>query len=95
MAGTELIIDDDFCSATAKYLVQQGEHLDIILSRYLSILEEIRETSIKEGDVADALSAYITYAEKLCKQLCYASQITKAHVQFFLAQIDAADRYLF
>ena len=95
MAGKELIIDDDFCRAMADYFVKQGEHLDQVISEYNSILETIRENGIKEGDVARALSAYISYSKKLSKQFGNISSIAKTHVNNFLTRVDSADQYLF
>ena len=95
MAGTELIVDDEFCKAMGEYYVKQGERLDQVLSKYLTILNDIQKKGIKKGEVAEALSMYITLSKKLCKQFENVSSVTKTHVTNFLSKIDSADQYLF
>lgn len=95
MADKQLIIDDDYCNAIAEYYVKQGAHLDSAINEYIRILKEIRLYGITDGEVAKALSNYISYAEKLKEQMGNISKISKTHVTNFLNKVDRADKYLF
>lgn len=95
MAKNELIIDDDYCKAMGNYFLQQGTQLDSIILQYIAILKEIRTSAIMSGDVSDALSAYIVYAEKLSRRFNDISVSAKNEINKFLTNIDQADQYLF
>ena len=95
MAKNDLIIDDDYCKSMGNYFVQQGNQLDLIILQYITILNEIRTSALVSGDVADALSAYITYAENLSRKFSEISTIANNEINNFLTNIDRADKYLF
>lgn len=95
MATNELIVDDDYLKSMGTYFVKQGEQLDKLISEYISVLKEVKSKAIVSGDVATALNAYITYAEKLNKQIGNISTSAKKQIDNFVAKIDAADQYLF
>lgn len=95
MADNQLIIDDDYCNKMGDYFVKQGNHLDKVISQYVSILQDIKNKAIVSGDVSAALGAYITYAKKLNGQIGDISEITDTHITNFLSKVDSADRYLF
>lgn len=95
MAGKELMIDDEYCNSMKTYFVEQGEFIDKRVAEYISILQNIRNNAITSGDVAKALSEYITYASELSKQVGNLSSIAKGHVDNFLSRVDSADQYLF
>lgn len=95
MASNELIIDDDYCRAMGTYVAKQGQQLDQMISDYVTILQDVRQKAIVSGDVATALSAYISYAEKLKKQIGNISTNASNQITTFLTKVDAADQYLF
>lgn len=95
MASQDLIIDDDFCEALGDYFVKKGEELDLKISNYIAILQELRRRGILSGDVAIALSSFISYASVLKKQIGSISSDMNKQVNTFLSRIDEADRYLF
>lgn len=95
MASNELIIDDEYCRAMGNYYVSQGQQIDQIISEYISILQDVRNRAIISGDVAKALAAYMSYADKLNKQIGSISATAKKQVDAFLSKIDAADRFSF
>ncbi len=95
MASNELIIDDEYCRAMGSFFVSQGQQIDQIISEYVSILQDLRNRAIISGDVAKALTAYISYANKLNKQIGNISTTAKKQVDAFLSKVDAADQYLF
>ena len=65
MAENELIIDDEYCASMASYFCAQGNHLNIMVKNYIDAVEKVKSNAIKEGEVAEALEAYITYVKKL------------------------------
>ncbi len=95
MASNELIIDDDYCTAMGTYFEQQGEAMDKLIAEYISILKDVRGKGIVSGDVANALTTYISYVEKLSKQIGNISKSTKSQIDKFLARVDSEDQFLF
>lgn len=95
MASNELIIDDDYCKSMGTYFTKQGQQLDQMISDYVTILQDVRNKAILSGDVATALSAYITYAEKLKQKIGNVSTNAGNQITTFLSKVDAADQYLF
>ena len=95
MASNQLIIDDEYCNSMAEYFVNQGEHLEEVISQYVAILQEIKDSAITSGDVSNALGTYISYAQRLNGQMTNISTIAKSHVSNFLTRVDSADKYLF
>ena len=65
MAGTELIIDDDYVNEMADFLNTRATNLQEGIDRYIQILENIRRDAIKQGATADALDTFISYAKNL------------------------------
>lgn len=95
MASKDLIIDDDFCKSMGSYFVKKGEEMDQLITDYISILQDVRNKGIVSGDVATALSSYISYASKLKKQIGNISSDVNNKINSFLARVDDADQYLF
>lgn len=95
MASKDLIIDDDFCKSMGTYFVKKGEEMDQMIVDYISVLQDVRNKGIVSGDVATALSSYISYASKLKKQIGNISSDVNNKINSFLARVDDADQYLF
>lgn len=95
MASDNLIIDDDYCKAMGTYFTKQGEQIDKLVMDYISILQDVKNQAIISGEVSDALSAYITYVQKLNKQIGNISTSIKVQIDKFLTRIDLEDQYLF
>ena len=62
MAGTELIIDDDYVNEMADFLNTRATNLQEGIDRYIQILENIRRDAINRSN-ADALDTFISYAK--------------------------------
>ena len=95
MASKELIIDDDFCKAMGTYFVKKGEEMDQMIADYIAALQNVRNKGIVSGDVATALSSYISYASRLKKQIGNISSDLNKKIDSFLTRVDDADQYLF
>ena len=65
MAGSELVIDEEFCKNMGKYFESRGDHLDASIQEYIQILENIKNNSITSGEVSEALESYIQYSKKM------------------------------
>lgn len=95
MASNELIIDDEFCRTMGTYFIKQGQQFDQMIDNYISILQNVRNKGIVSGDVATALSSYISYVSKLKKQIGNISFDVNRKINSFLSRVDDADQYLF
>ena len=95
MASKDLIIDDEYCSSVSGYVDREGNNIESLLNFYIAALNEIRQKAILEGDVANALSAYIGYATRLKGRFRILSTSTKIQISNYLEAIDEADKYLF
>ena len=65
MAGTALKIDDDYVLNMGETLSEKEKELQSGVDKYLEIMKKISEDAIKEGETAQALDTFITYAEEL------------------------------
>lgn len=95
MASKELIIDDDFCKKMGAYFVKKGEEIDQMVSDYIVILQDVKKNGIVSGEVANALSSYISHASRLKKQIGNISTGVNKQINSFLTRIDDADQFLF
>ncbi len=95
MVSNELIIDDDYCKAMGTYFLKQEEEIDELISKYLSILQEIKDKAIISGDVSDALTVYLAYVQKLTNHFGVISLSIKSQIDKFLERVDSEDQYLF
>lgn len=95
MASNELIIDDEYCNLMGTYFVRQGEKMDQLAVEYVKILQDVKSKVITSGEVSQALSAYIRYAQKLNQKIGNISISVKTQIDSFLTQVDSEDQYLF
>lgn len=95
MAESELIISDSYCSSAGNTASTAGKNMDVLIGKYLTILNNIRTKAITSGDVANALDTYIKYAEKLRGQFSGVSESAKEQALNFIKKVDEADQYLF
>ena len=95
MASKELIIDDEYCSSISGYVEREGRNIEVLLNIYIAALNEIRQKAILEGDVANALSVYIEYANRLTNRFNILSTSIKIQISNYLEAVDEADKYLF
>lgn len=95
MASKDLIIDDDFCKSMGAYFVKKGTEMDQMIADYISILQDVKNKGIVSGDVAVALSSYISYASKLKMQIGNISSDVNSKINSFLSHVDDEDQYLF
>lgn len=95
MASNSTIIDDEYCASMGDYFKKQGENVDTLVSEYLRILRMVKLLAIRKGETAEALEAFISYADRLKEQVGNISDSAQTQVTNFLAQIDQADQYLF
>ena len=95
MAIKDIVVDDESYDKIGNYLKIQGEDLDEIIAKYIETLEDIKKNAIKSGDVSNALSTYIMYAEKIKKQIGDIMTLLQKDMKEFIKYIDEADQYIF
>ena len=95
MAGTELIIDDDYVNEMADFLNTRATNLQEGIDRYIQILENIRRDAIKQGATADALDTFISYAKNLSNVVEELGQTAKETCNTFISDVDESDEFLF
>ena len=91
----DLIVDEDYISRASSNILSDFEKLDGIFEKYISILEEIKTSAIKEGATAQALGAFMEYASLLRDNLTGLGLNAKDLLKDFNSAIDEADEYLF
>ena len=95
MAGTALKIDDDYVLNMGETLSEKEKELQSGLDKYLEIMKKISEDAIKEGETAQALDTFITYAEELKDVISEHAVNVNKTCQKFKDEIDENDQYLF
>lgn len=95
MASNSTIIDDEYCTSMGAYFKKQGDNADAMISDYLRILRTVKLLAIRKGETAEALDAYISYADRLKDQIGNISSSAQTQITNFLAKVDQADQYLF
>lgn len=96
MASTELIIDDEYIHSMGSYFEKIGNSvIDKMIDGYISKLQEIKKSAIKEGEIADSLEAYIEAAQVLKDRAGKMGWELNKLTGYFITEIDDADQYLF
>ena len=95
MTKNELIIDDDYCNELGNLIKARGAHVEYTLTEYIKIMEDIKNSGIISGDVADALQLYIEYTSRLKNNVGKIADSISEETTEFLTKIDEADQYLF
>ena len=90
MAGTALKIDDDYVLDMGTTLSDNETELQSGVDKYLEIMN-----AIKEGETAQALDTFITYAGELKNVITEHGVNVNKTCQKFKAEIDENDQYLF
>jgi len=98
-----LIINDEYVSSVARMRNSEGLKLDMnhgnskdcILYAYISILESIKNEAIISGEIANALEQYISCAKLLQGRLKEISEDLEDLCEYFIEEIDSADKYIF
>lgn len=91
----DLIIDDEYVSAVGYDCNQRGRKLEEVLEQYVAILKEIQEEALVEGDVSDALEAFVGCVELMKGSLRELSQTIEKRCSDFIQDVNDADQYLF
>lgn len=90
-----LIVDDEYIKEVGRYSQTRGKELEQLLGNYIKVLEEIKNEAIVEGEISNSLSAYIDCVKLLTERLEIISSNMKTVCNNLVADIDAADSYLF
>lgn len=98
-----LKVDDEYVQRIGRIRNIQGLKLDVdygngkdcIFNAYINILESIKSEAIIQGDIANALEAYISCAKSIKGQLKSISDDLKNLCNCFIEEIDVADKDIF
>lgn len=90
-----LVIDDDYVHKVGNGCKTRGVKLEEIIDSYIVILNEIKNEALIEGDISDALGAYIECVTLLNDQLRTLSENVKEICLGFITDVNEADSYLF
>lgn len=93
MAKKDLIVDDDYCNTLAKYFESRGAHIEYVLNEYLTILNDIKEKGIQEGEVSKTLETYISYCKKMQNRINQISSIAHTQTISFVNKIKDIDHF--
>jgi len=91
-----LVIVEEYVTNVGNSCKTKGGVLDdAILADYIATLKTIREIGIKDGDIAQALSAYIGCAEIMRSKVATISEYMQTLCDSFLTEVDGIDQYTF
>lgn len=90
-----LIIDDEYILAVGGDCNRRGIKLEETLEQYLEILKEIQTEALVEGNVAEALVAFVGCVELIKGQLENLSKSVDDRSNSFIQDVNDADQYLF
>ena len=90
-----LIIDDDYVYDVGDNCKRSGNKLEAILDDYLTILREIKDEALVEGEISVSLGLYIECVARLDDQLTTLSDKVKEIGMCFIQDVNTADAYLF
>lgn len=98
-----LIINDDYIPRVGRVRNSQGLTLDTnygdsktcVFNTYINILESIKSEAISQGDISQALDAYISCAKSIKGQLKSISIDLEKLCNNFIDEIDKADKDFF
>ncbi len=95
MARTDLVVVDETVTARKDGLEKRCKSLDKHITTYIEILDDILSDSITEGETADALKEFQSYALTLKDVLPGIGEEAAGMCANFLAEIDEADQFLY
>lgn len=90
-----LIIDDDYVISVGNACCKRASSLESILNEYILILKSINDTAIQEGEISEAVNAYILCAQQIEGQIQTISSDMKRICNCMIDAVDKADSYLF
>jgi len=91
MIGTELKFEDEYINNKATYFESYAKELQEGINSYLSIMHNIRDNAIMEGDTAKALDTFIMYADKLKEIIEQSGTNAKTVCENFVDIVDKKD----
>ena len=95
MVNSELKIDDDFVNSMSSLLSEWTSDLQTGTDQYLEIIDAIIEDAIMEGDTAEALKSFASYAQYLQTIISEIGSEVSGLCINFIQEVDAKDSYLY
>lgn len=93
--STDLIVDEAYLQETADYIMNSGYLINKSIQSYITILNQIRQNAILDGEIAEALSTFIMLTEKLKGISGRVGSQIHALTESCLEEIRSADNFQF
>lgn len=93
--GYDIVVNDDNCNAVGSEYADRAKWFENILERYDEILQEILDSAVMDGALADNLKKFRQEANALKNETASIAKAAQSSTHQFLADMDSADSYLF
>ena len=93
--SNDLIVDEEYLQETADYIFNSSFLVNKSIHSYITVLTQIRQTAILDGETAEALSSFITLAEKLKSISGRVGSQIHSLTESYIEQIRSADNFRF
>jgi hypothetical protein len=91
----DLIISDEYVRECGDYIEKQGQRVEVFLSEYIEILQEVTSDAFKLGKACVAIERFANVACGLQSVVSETSRMAKNATDTFVAEIDQADFYTY
>lgn len=95
MASAEIKLNDEYINGIGSMFLNWSEILQKHIDDYLKIMNAILNDSIMEGETADAIKEFLSYAQNLDGIIKTLGEESKGLCVNYLHEIDEADSYLY
>lgn len=93
--SSNLIINEEEMKDYVVTIKKEASRMESSVNEYLTILNDIRNNAIKEGEVAEALSSFISHSKLLKSQFIAIAQENQKIVMRFLMKVDKDDSFIY
>ena len=91
----DLIINDDYVISVGDACCKRASSLEAVLNEYILILKSINDTAIQEGEISEAVNAFVSCAQLIEGRTQAISSDMKRICNCMIDAVDEADSYLF
>lgn len=93
--GYDIVVNDDNCNAIGNDFVNRAKRFENALDQYNALLEEILDTAVMEGALANNLRKFKEAANALKNEANSVAKAGQGCTRQFLTDMNSADSYLF
>lgn len=88
----EVVIDEEAMRQKAKKIADDANALETRIQKYISILENVSNNALTDGETANQLKRYISYCRKLKMQSTIIGQNNQRCIDHFLRDVSEAEK---